>query len=238
MTTFIIVWLGSFFGAVAAGGAGFAFALAAGAIWLHVIEPLQATALVVSCGLVLHLGLIWRLRDAIEWPRLWPFLAGALIGVPIGVFVVAKTDADLMRWTLGLFLAAYGIYALVLPQLPLVKRGGRLADAGVGVVGGMLGGIGGYSGVLPAVWTQLRGWPKDTARGVYQPFILVGHLATFLLVGFLVFDRKMLILLLVALSALPLGAGIGWMIYGRLDDRHFRQVMAAILLVSGLTLVF
>jgi uncharacterized protein len=42
---------------------------------------------------------------------------------------------------------------------------------------------------------------------------------------------------LAALPALYAGAWIGWRIYGRLDDRRFRQVLAALLVASGLTLV-
>lgn len=233
-----LVWAGAFFGALAAGGAGFAFALAAGAIWLHILDPLHTTALVVACGLILHIGLIWRLRHAVEWRRLWPFVAGALIGIPLGVLILARSDADPIKMTLGFVLAGYGIFALMRPDLPVVKRGGALADAAVGMAGGMLGGLGGYSGVLPAIWAQLRGWSKDIARGVYQPFILLGHFTTLVLVGPVAFDARTLMLLAVAVSALPFGAGLGWMIYGRLDERRFRQVLAGILLMSGLTLVF
>ncbi|MEA2833705.1 MAG: uncharacterized protein QOG66_1907 [Methylobacteriaceae bacterium] len=52
--TLIVVWLGAFVGAFAAGGAGFAFALAASAIWLHVLDPLHTTAMVVASGTLLH----------------------------------------------------------------------------------------------------------------------------------------------------------------------------------------
>ncbi len=56
--------------------------------------------------------------------------------------------------------------------------------------GGVLGGIGGYSGVGPAILTRLRGWPKDVARGVYQPFIVVAHVATLATIGTVALDRK------------------------------------------------
>jgi hypothetical protein len=54
------VWLGAFLGALAIGAADFAFALAASALWLHVLDPLRATFLVAACGTLLHVGLIWR----------------------------------------------------------------------------------------------------------------------------------------------------------------------------------
>src|SRR3954453_7779289 len=82
------VWLGAFLGAFAVGTAGFAFALAATALWLHVLDPLHATVLVVACGTLLHTGLVWRLRRTIEPSRISPFIVGGLLGIPIGVYVL------------------------------------------------------------------------------------------------------------------------------------------------------
>ena len=89
--------------------------------------------------------------------------------------LLVYTDAGVLKIALGIFLLAFGTYALLAPRLHTYSGGGRIADAGVGFLGGILGGIGGYSGVLPTIWTQLRGWPKDVARAVYQPYIIVMH---------------------------------------------------------------
>ena len=198
----------------------------------------HSTILVVSGGTIIQAGTIWPLRRSIEPQRLWPFLVAGLIGIPIGVWLLVRTDAHALKAALGVFLAAYGIYALATPRLPRIEWGGRMADAAVGFVGGILGGIGGYSGVLPAIWTQLRGWSKEAARAVYQPFIVMAHLVTLALVGTVAMDAQGVILLLIALPALLAGAAIGWRLYGKLDEHRFRQFLAALLVVSGLTLVF
>ncbi len=233
----VFVWLGALLGGFAVGAAGFAFALAATALWLHVLDPLRATLLVAACGTILHIGLVWRIRDTIEPRRVLPFIISGLIGVPIGVLVLTRANPGTLKIALGAFLLAYGIYALATPRLPHVKGGGRAADAAVGFIGGILGGIGGYSGVLPTIWTQLRGWPKDVARGVYQPFLLVMQIATVVATGFVAFDTLDLVLVGAALPALLLGAWLGWVAFGRLDERRFRQVLAAMIAISGATLV-
>ena len=51
-----------------------------------------------------------------------------------------------------------------------------------------MGGIGGYSGVIPTIWTQLRGWKKEAARAVYQPFILFAHIGVMLCIGLMAFN--------------------------------------------------
>ena len=91
------VWLGAFLGAFAVGTAGFAFALAATALWLHVLDPLHTTLLVVACGTLLHIGLIWRIRRTIEPRRVSPFVISGLLGVPIGVYVLTRSDPHAIK---------------------------------------------------------------------------------------------------------------------------------------------
>ena len=231
------IWLGALLGAFAVGAAGFAFALAATSLWLHVLDPLRATLLVAACGTLLHIGLIWRIRDTIEPPRLLPFVVAGLVGVPIGITVLTRVDPHVIKIVLGVFLIAYGVYALAMPRLPQVAAGGRAADAAVGFVSGILGGLGGYSGVLPTIWTQLRGWSKEVSRGVYQPFILVMQIATLVAAGVVTFDWFEVVLIGAAVPALLAGARLGWIAFGKLDERRFRQVLAAMIMISGITLV-
>jgi uncharacterized membrane protein YfcA len=237
LPTLSVLCLGAFLGAISSGAVGFAFAVIAASLWLHVFEPIRVTFLITSCSVVLQTSLIWPMRRSIEFGRLWPFLFGAVFGIPLGVKVVTYTDQDVLKPALGVFLILFGLYALFAPRLPRM-HGSRALDAIVGFVGGVLGGIGGYSGVLPTIWTQLRHWPKDVARGVYQPYILATQTATLMLIGFVAFTTTDAVLLLIALPPLILGAFVGWNLYGRLDEKRFKQLIAALLIGSGATLVF
>lgn len=230
------LWLGGFLGGFATGAAGFGYGIVAAAIWLHAISPLHAAMLVVTGGAVIQAGTIWPLRRAIEPARLLPFLLPGLAGIPLGVWLLVRIDAQTVRTALGLFLAAYGAYALTAPRLPHIARGGRIADAGVGFAGGVLGGIGGYSGVLPAIWCRLRGWPAGVSRAVYQPFILVAHIWTLTLIGVTALDRVGVVLLLLGLPAIAAGAAVGWRVYGALNEMRFAQALAVLLLISGIIL--
>src|SRR5215212_10421320 len=136
-----MLWLGAFIGAIASGGAGFAFALSASAIWLHVLDPIRATLLVVACSALLQFFTIWPLRHHIDGRWLTPFLIGGVLGIPIGVHLRANTDVNLLKSVLGGFLVLFGSYALLAPRLPVIVAGGRAADGAVGLAGGILGGL-------------------------------------------------------------------------------------------------
>jgi len=236
--TLAVLSAGALLGGIASGASGFAFGIVASSIWLHALSPVHNAFLVVSCGLILQVATLWPTRRGIDTKRLWPFVVGGAIGVPLGVQLLVYSDAGRLKLALGLFLLAYGIYALIAPRLPHIGRGGRMADGLVGLASGVLGGLGGYSGVLPAIWSQLRGWPKETARGVYQPFIVFAHVATLILVGIIALDPAGAVLLMAALPALAAGGWIGWIIYGRLDEWRFRRMLAVLLIVSGAALWF
>jgi len=238
LDTLAFLWVGAFVGGIAAGGSGFAFGLAASSIWLHRVDPLHSAILITGCGTLLHLTTIWQQRRHLEVPRLWPFIAGGVLGIPIGVHLLVYTDGAVMKIVLGVFLLVFGTYALLSPRLHTIKAGGRSADAFVGFIGGVLGGIGGYSGVLPTIWTELRGWPKETARAVYQPYVIVIQAIALVGIIWVTLDRTGLIMLVAVLPPLFLGTWIGWRLYSRLNDLHFRRALAVLLIASGATLVF
>src|SRR3954462_338582 len=108
--TFAVLWLGAFLGGLAAGGAGFAFGIVASSIWLHALDPVHATMLVVSGGTIIQVGTMWPLRRSMEPRRLAPFLLAGMIGVPLGVFLLVRTDPHAIKVALGVFLGLYGAY--------------------------------------------------------------------------------------------------------------------------------
>src|ERR1700752_2860071 len=112
ITIFLVA---TFAGALIVGATGFAFGLVAAAMWLHVLTPVQTATLIVAFGLILQGYSVFRLRHALDWRRLWPFVLGAALGVPAGVAVLGWADPAHVRAATGAFLILYSIYALVRP---------------------------------------------------------------------------------------------------------------------------
>jgi hypothetical protein len=230
--------LGALLGSFVSGLAGFAFGLIALGIWLHVLTPTLAAPLVVGCSLAVQLLSIPALWRAIQPARLWPFVLGGVVGVPLGSFLLGHLDAGLFRRVLGGFLLAYGAVMLILPPMAPFARAGRPADGAVGLIGGIMGGLAGLSGALPTVWCGLRGWTKDEQRAIYQPFNIAVHATTLAAHwndGYL--DRDFALGFLVCLPALAFGGWLGLGLYRRIDDARFRRVVLWLLLISGATLM-
>jgi uncharacterized protein len=148
----------TFTAALVTGVAGFAFGLVAAAVWLHILTPTQTATLIIAFGLVVQGISVWKLRHALRWRR-----------VPLGVAILGWARPDHVRVTVGAVLVLYSTYSLARPAMKPVKGGGATADAGVGFLNGILGGLTGLAGILTTIWCGIRGWPKDEQRAVFQP---------------------------------------------------------------------
>lgn len=172
-----VVMLGSTLAAIVSGGSGFAFALIASAVWLHVMAPAQVVPLAIACSIMVNLAMAWQLRGTIKFDLLWPFLAGAMVGVSIGVAALHALDAHLVRQGVGALLIAYSLYMFLRPEMPVVSlspASGKIADGMVGMLGGFMGGATSLNGIFPHALVRIarldesgaeRGFPDLYSRG-------------------------------------------------------------------------
>jgi uncharacterized membrane protein YfcA len=228
----------TFAGALVAGLSGFAFGLVAASIWLYILTPLQTATLIIAFGLIVQGYAVWKLRRALDWKKLIPFMLGAALGVPVGVFILTWANPAHVRIGVGAFLVLYSLYALFRPAINPVRAGGAAADAGVGLLNGVLGGITGLAGILVTIWCGLRGWPKDVQRTVFQPVAVAIFLMSALWIGAKgTVTAETVKLFLIGLPALLAGTWLGFRLFGRLNEAAFRKlVLVLVLLVLVLLL--
>jgi uncharacterized membrane protein YfcA len=229
-------------GALAAGFVngltGTGYALAALGFWLHVMSPATAAPLVALCAVGSHIQALPAIWRAERWPRLWPFLAAGLVGAPLGTLLLKHVQAQPLKLGVGVVLVFYCSWMAFVRRPPIVNSGGRIADAGVGFIGGLLGGMASLSGPAPTIWVQLRGWSKVDQRGVNQPFnmaILIMAFISAAVAGLL--DRTFLTWAVLSLPVSVIGARLGLMLYDRVNDVQFRRIVLALLGLSGATLI-
>ena len=233
-----IFLVATFAGALVAGLSGFAFGLVAASIWLYILTPLQTATLIIAFGLIVQGYSVWKLRRALDWKKLRPFLLGAALGVPVGVGILTWASPAHVRTGVGAFLVLSGLYALFRPAINPVQAGGAAADAGVGFLNGVLGGITGLAGILVTIWCGLRGWPKDVQRAVFQPVAVAIFLMSALWIGARgAITADIIKLFVIGLPALFAGTWLGLKLFGRLDETAFRKVVLVLLLASGAALI-
>ena len=180
MELILIVALGAALAGFVQGLSGFGFGLTAMSLWAWTLEPQLAAALAVfgAPDRPDHRGGLGaaRLQPA---RACCPSSLGGLAGLPLGIYVLPRLDVPLFKGLLGLLLVVMCPLMFFAARLPRITHGGRAADAVAGAAGGVMGGLGGFTGVVPTLWCTLRGFEKDVQRAVIQNFnlaMLGGHL--------------------------------------------------------------
>ena len=229
-------------GAAAAGFvqglSGFAFAMVALALWAWTLDPVLAGPLVVFSALFGQVATIGSVRKSFNLARSLPFIAGGAAGVPIGVALLKNIDPTVFRLVVGVVLAGFCTVMLFSSRLPKITFGGRLADGGIGFVGGIMGGIAGLSGAVPTLWTSFRGWKKDVQRAVYQSFNLAMHAITLTLYALAgLIDAKVGLMFIIAAPAMLIPALVGAKLYKKVSEAAFRRIVLGLLAISGIVLV-
>ncbi|MBL0425835.1 sulfite exporter TauE/SafE family protein [Ramlibacter alkalitolerans] len=237
MELVITVALGAAIAGFVQGLSGFGFGLTAMTLWAWTLEPRLAAALSVFGALVGQLLAAFTVRRGWDLKALVPFLAGGFAGLPVGLYLLPRLDVPLFKTVLGAMLVVICPLMFFAARLPRVN-GGRAGDALAGAAGGVMGGLGGFTGVVPTLWCTVRGFDKDRQRAIIQNFnlsMLLVTFASYLATG--IFERRMLPLLAVVAPAVLVPVLVGTRVYLGISDVAFRKVVLGLLAASGVALL-
>jgi uncharacterized membrane protein YfcA len=236
--TLLVILAGTVIAGFVQGLSGFAFTMTAMAIWAWTIDPQLATATAVFGGMAGQMfGAILMRRD-LDLPLLTPLLIGAAIGMPIGVAILPNLDAHLFKVILGAMLTVCCTIMLFADRFPPVRTTGHLPNAVVGFVGGIMGGIGGFTGITPTLWYTLRRFEKIRLRSVVQNFNLVVLTAT--MIAYVVSGNAtaaMIPTFAIMLPAMLIPWWLGSKVYLGMSDQSFRRVVLGLLALSGVAML-
>ncbi|UFZ04875.1 sulfite exporter TauE/SafE family protein [Bradyrhizobium ontarionense] len=238
LDSFLLLSAAVFFGAFVSGLAGFAFSAVAGAILLHMLQPLEAVPLMMACSVGVQATNLWALRTSIRWKESLVLILGGLLGVPLALWLLHNADTRMFQQVFGLTIAIYAGYMLFKPALGCVQHMSRNRMAIIGFGGGLIGGLTAMPGALPTIWCEMHGLPKTEQRGLVQPFIAVMQIASLaMMLARQDLSSKVIIDLALSIPALLAGTALGILAFRKVNDALFRRIILGILLLSGLLLV-
>ncbi len=226
----------AFVGGFVSGFSGFAMGIVVSGVWLHIITPMQTATLIAGYGLLTQGYGIFNLRHALDVRRTWPLALGTVIGIPVGVALLAWLDPAQVRFGVGVLLVLYAIYGLTRPVFAPIKIGAA-SDIAIGLSNGLLGGLTGLGGIISTISCQLRGWPKDVQRAVFQPVLFVAFVVISIsqaVAGHVTADA--LTLYAGGLPFMVAGLWSGFRLFGTINDEAFRKSVLVLLLFAGASL--
>jgi len=174
-------------------------------------------------------------RDREDWSftNVKVLVFGAIFTIPLGIWIAANSDAQLMRRFLGIIVAAFSIYNLLKTKL------GHLPDDRwawlFGGIGGILGGAYNVSGPAVVIYGNLRAWPPAVFRVTLQAYfasLSVIVVSTHGFQGHL--TKELLLTVLYALPTAFIGIVLGRWVNRKIKNPDlFRRIIYGILLLLG-----
>jgi len=239
MPDMALLILGAVLGGLVNGLSGFGFAIMALGMWLLFLPPTLAGPLVVVSIIGSNLQALPRVWPQINLRHTAPFVAGGVLGVPLGVALLGLVSVPLFKgFVAGVILVFLATMLIFGKRIRLPARAERFNPA-IGLIGGTMSGLAGLAGVAPIIWALLLHWDKPAKRGVLQSYNLSMALLSLLILfwsGYLTPEFWRLAMISVPLSAAA--AWVGVQIYMRLGEAQFQGVVMAILGASGLSILF
>jgi uncharacterized membrane protein YfcA len=214
------------------GSAMIAMVLLSAGLGLAVASPLVALM-----SLTLEAGILARRAAALNLGAVWRVIAGALLGVPLGMLALRRVPERALLPLLGLVIAAYALYGLWGRRLPELRH--PAWGFGTGVLAGLLGGAYNTSGPPVIVYGDCRRWAPPEFKSNLQAFFLVAD--ALVVLGHAVagnLTRTTLGYYALALPAILLGLWLGLRLERRVSPAAFRRLALVVLLVLGARLVW
>ena len=238
-----LIWVG--FAVLAAyvirGMSGFGAGLIAGPLMafvlpMHVVIPI--TGMLVF---VLFIFLSIRDRRDANWDELKLLVPPTIVGVVAGLFLFRLLDNSLLLIMLGSFLIVYATYmfavhALGLPQFSCSQKW-ALPVAFAGSFFDTL--FGGGGGTLIVIYMHARGIGRTEFRATVATLWMIEMIARvggYAMEGY--YSGSVLILVAFLLPLVWLGTWIGEHLGNRVRPATFSLILAALLMLSGISLLF
>lgn len=180
----------------------------------------------------------WR---KIAWREIARLLPTSIMGVIAGLYLMSLVNEVTLARALGAFIILYAIYALATADNPF-KMPDHLRNMlaiGMGWIAGFFGTLfGAASGPAYAIYMNMLRLDKAVFRVTVTTVIVIGLLlrtAGYSGLGY--FDRHLLMALAAAIPLMLLGGWVGDRFMKKVNARQFNQLVAGVLMVSGVGLM-
>ena len=230
---FLLVALVVFFAALIKGITGFGFGLVATPILMLFLDVKLVIAVAIPLHLVISsliLNQVWR---ELEWRRVIPIVVAAVLGIPLGTFILVVVPSSTLRLTVSLVVLVAALALLSGFTVRIARE--RLASAMAGFTAGTLFSSTSIVGPPLVIFMVNQGWGitafRSSLGGVNVAMELI-TLLSFAVAGLL--STQSLGLDVALLPAVLVSSLLAGKLVSRLNPLLFRRIAILLVLASGI----
>ena len=219
------------------GSLGFGFGMISVPTMLMIgLPPHVVIPLLIPLSLVLTVQLAWKVRHHFEFSLVVPLWIGAVIGLPIGVWILQHMDGQLLRLSAGAILIILPTMMLMGWSRPLPSRFYTLVP--IGTVSAIMQGSISMSAPPIILFLANQGIDKDKFRAnILLYFGGVGLIALWNFSSAGLYTGEVMKLFVILVCCVPIGGYIGTKLAPRIPQRLFRTLTLLVTAFLGAQLI-
>lgn len=224
-------------GYVIFGATGFGSAIVSVPLLAHVLPVAACVPMICVLDSFAATSTSWRYRRVVAWSDCRKLVPAMLIGIALGATLLVRLPSAPALLALGMFVTLYGTYMLSGAPRPARMPGWLVWP--IGVVGGVFSALFGSGGPIYIVYLSARIREKTALRATASSVVALSvwlRVALFLIAGVLL-DVRLLALIVALVPVMLIGLWFGHRVHGRLSTAGVLRLIAALLVVNGLTLL-
>lgn len=200
--------------------------------------PVEAAApLAVLVSIVVAGAVVVQDRRGIEFRAAAGLILASLVGVPLGLLLLARADDHVVKLLLGSVIVAFSLYSLVRGRSTSLSHDHVGWLMACGFFAGVLGGAYGMNGPPLAIYGALRKWSPQQFRATLQAYFLPVSLAGLIGYAFLgLWTATVTGYFLWCLPGVVVATLAGRAINQRIQSERFVRVVYGGLLLTGAVL--
>ena len=227
-----------FFAALVQGSTGFGYALVSLGLLGLFLDISTASVIINLSGILLTIGLFYKLRSHFTWKRIIPCMVCIAIGTPIGVYLLVNADKNVLRIILGIFMICAGIYSFI-PDLGVKRWHPVYLGIPCGLASGILGGALNAGGPPLVAYVASQNYTRFMYAAVLQAcFLVYGIIRIPFLCKSGMITHRILILGLLGTGVTLIGGFIGLYILSKMPDKIFKKVIMGFIILLGIKYLF
>lgn len=217
---------------------GFGFGMVAMSLSPLLINIKQANVLVTILSLLISIFVTWSVRHAVDFRRILPIFFGAIIGVPIGIYLLKVLQPKIIKIILGIILITFSTYSIFRKEESIRHIRRRWAFP-VGILSGILNGVINMGGPPVIIYTYYQEWDKDSIKATLIVYFAIcsSYKVTLLILSKFV-TLEIIKMGGILLPVVYFSAFVGTVWFEKVNKEQMQKITFSILICLGLLLLF
>ena len=228
----LLTVLAIFVGSIVLVTAGFGIAIGSSPIMLLTVDPQSTVIVINTVSLLIFVLMIFQNKDHINYREMATPIIFGLIGVPVGLFILANSNPAILRISIALLIIFLGVALALNLSVPAMRHKFTLWGAAF-LVSVMITSTG-IGGPLMAVAVIARDWDRNSIRGSL-PFYYI-FIETAAVIGYVLtdlFDSERLILTGISIFPALVGFWLASILVNKINQAYYRNLILCVIVCAG-----